>query len=114
MFLRIKSFIGIAIALVLLIVFFLEVGAINETPEDYVNVYHISEKSDNWQYKSIENFQIWNVLGGLVCIGYIIISIINLLKRIKVLRYGILIFEIVVIAWSVYNFYFWAGTGFDH
>ncbi len=114
LFIKIKSLLAIGIGLVIALVFFSEISAITQNPIDYTNIYHISKSSIEWKYQSIENFQKWNLIAGIITLLYVVLSALSLFMKQTRIKYAILFVDGLLVVISIVNFYIWSTSGFDH
>lgn len=111
---KIINLLAITVGLIMALVFFSEFRSITENPIDYTNVYHISPNSPEWQFQSIDNFQNWNIVAGIVALLYVSLNGFCLFTKQIKFRYAIMILNVILIITAIVNFYIWSASGFDH
>jgi hypothetical protein len=111
---KIKTIVGIIVALIIGLLTLLDIFAINGNSIDYTNIYHIAENAPHWMFKSVSNYTLWSILQVIICLVYVGLSILTLLRKPKGLVKILLVFEILVIIWFIRYFYLWYTSGFDH
>jgi len=111
---KVKTIVGLVIALIIGLFTMLDIVNIKENPTDYINVYQISEQAPHWMFKSISSYITSNVLKVIISFAYITLSIIVLIKKPKKLINGLLIFELVIFIWILRYYYLYYASGFDH
>ena len=114
LFIKIKSLLAIVIGLVIALIFFSEISAVTENPIDYINVYHISKNSTEWKFQTIENFQKWNIVAGIIALLYVSLNGLSLFTKQVRIKYAILILDGLLIITGIVNFCIWSASGFDH
>lgn len=114
MALKIKAIIGTILALLFGIVCLFDYLSVGGNSSEYQMVYHFSESSQYWKFKSIENFKVWNLIQISICVFYIILNIFFLIKGSKYLKYVLLTIESLAVIWVILQVYQWYGSGFDH
>ena len=112
--LKIKAIIGIILALLFCTVCLFDYFSISKDSFEYEMIYHISKDSSYWKFQSIENFKIWNLTQIGLCVFYILLNIIFLIKRSKYMKNIMLAVESLVIIWVILQIFQWYGLGFDH
>lgn len=114
--LKIKSYLGISVALFICWIYLFETLDYKANPLEFEMVYHIGSEGVEWKYQSGQNFITWNI--GEIVLGalYITASLFYLLKfkENRVLKIALLSVEISWLIWVVWSFYSWYLTGFDH
>ena len=108
--LKIKSYIGIVVTLLIALLSLFEIMDYNTNPLEYKRVYHIGSDWVEWKYQSGQNFITWNI--GLIIFAVFYIIIANLFslfkyKENKVLKFIILCVEIIFIIWIIWYLYKW-------
>src|SRR5690554_2342048 len=114
--LKIKSYVGIVIALLIALLSLFEIMDYNTNPLEYERVYHIGSDWVEWKYQSGQNFITWNIGLIIFAVLYIIANLFFLFKfkENKVLKFIILCVEIIFIIWVIWSLYEWYIIGFDH
>jgi hypothetical protein len=115
-FFSIKSCIGIAIALLILIVNISEISDFQSDRETYTKVYHIGSDGVKWKYQSDRNFIINDIIHIILCSIYIVGNILFLTKskHNNVVKYLIIFVELIIIVFFIYLIFSWIVSGFDH
>jgi len=110
---KIKSFVGIAIALFFILLSFFEIVDYNINALEYEKVYHIGSEGVEWKYQSGQNFITWNIGLIVIAVIYIIANLFLLFnfKGNRPLKLIILYVEIIFFIWSLYE---WCLIDFDH
>ena len=112
---KIKIFIGMIVALLLGLLILLDVFAISHNPTDYIRVCEISDSSPHWMFKSVTNYVIWSLGQAVICLTYIALSLIVLIKKqSNILMKSLIVFEIIVLIWFIRYYYLFYASGFDH
>mgnify|MGYP001175554073 CR=1 FL=1 len=112
---KIKIITGMIVALLLGLLILLDVLAISDNPTDYIRVCEISDSSPHWMFKSVTNYVIWSLGQVAICLTYIALSLIVLIKKqSNVLMKSLIIFEIIVLIWFIRYYYLFYASGFDH
>ncbi len=85
-----------------------------EPNSSITNVYNFSTINEPWQFKSKQNFVLWNILASSLYLLLIILSLLVLRKpkRVIVLLYYVLVAAFIM--WSLRYYYLWFKSGFDH
>ena len=110
-----KSYIGIAIGILLVSVFGSDIVGYISSPLEYDRVYHIGISGVKWKYQSGSNFIIWNLILTLVALLYILLNVLFLTRysgsmRLKVV---LLCIEFIWLIWMAYSYYHKYLSGFD-
>ena len=112
---KIKIIIGMIVALLLGLLILLDVFAISDNPTDYIRVCEISDSSPHWMFKSVTNYVIWSLGQAVICLTYIALSLIVLIKKqSNILMKSLIVFEIIVLIWFIRYYYLFYASGFDH
>lgn len=93
LFLKIKSIIGLILAVTFAFVFILESYSVLENSTGY---YYISSQSREWQYQSINYYHTWCLICAGVSLLYAGISVLSLFLRKRKFKYILLIFDIIL------------------
>lgn len=109
-----KSIIGIIVALIIGLLTVFDIVSVINNPNDYLNVYQISENSTHWMFRSISNYELWDVLKINICLIYIALSIVILKRKPLLLIRVILIFELLILVWFIRYFFLFYASDFDH
>lgn len=114
--LKIKSYVGIVIALLIALLSLFEIMDFNTNPLEYERVYHIGSDWVEWKYQTGQNFITWNIGLIIFAVLYIIANLFLLFKfkGNKVLKFIILYVEIIIIIWIIWSLYKWYLIDFDH
>lgn len=114
--LKIKSYVGIVIALLIALLSLFEIIDYNTNPLEYERVYHIGSDWVEWKYQSGQNFITWNIWLIIFAVLYIIANLFFLFKfkENKVLKFIILCVEIIFIIFIIWHLYEWYLIDFDH
>jgi len=88
--------------------------SIDENIKEYKIVYNLDAYSNNWQYKSVENFKSYNLFMAIGFIIYFLMNIILLSTKNWKLLYCILVIDLIMIIFIIYDLYKWMKIGFDH
>ena len=112
---KIKIIIGVIVALLLGLLILLDVFAISDNPTDYIRVCEISDSSPHWMFKSVTKYVIWSLGQAAICLTYIALSLIVLIKKqSNILMKSLIVFEIIVLIWFIRYYYLFYASGFDH
>lgn len=113
---KIRSCIGIIVALFVSFLSFFEIMDYNTNPLEYERVYHIGSEGVKWQYQSGQNFITWNTGFIIITILYVIANLFSLLKfkENKMLKFIVLCVEIAFLIWVILSLYEWYLIDFDH
>lgn len=112
---KIKIIIGMIVTLLLGLLILLDVFAISHNPTDYIRVCEISDSSPHWMFKSVTNYVIWSLGQAVICLTYIALSLIVLIKKqSNILMKSLIVFEIIVLIWFIRYYYLFYASGFDH
>lgn len=113
---KIKSYIGIVIALFTSLIYLFGIIDYNANPLEYERVYHIGSKGVEWKYQNGQNFITWNIGLIIIAVLYIIANLFFLLKfkENKVLKFIILCVEVIFLIWIIWSLYKWYLIDFDH
>lgn len=113
---KIKTFVGIAIAFIFALLSFFEIIDYNFNYLEYERVYHIGSEGVEWKYQSRQNFIAWNIGLIIIAVLYIIVNLFFLfrLKENKFLKFIILCVEIIFLIWIIWFLYEWYLIDFDH
>lgn len=114
--LKIKSYIGIVIALLIALFSFFEIIDYNSNPLEYERVYHVGSEGVEWKYQNGQNFITWNIGLFIVTVLYILANLFFLFKfkENKVLKFIILCVEVAFLIWIIWSLYEWYLIDFDH
>lgn len=91
-----------------------EYNSIEQNLAEYMKVYHFSEDSPIWKYRSISNYKTWNLILFSILSLYLIVNILFLIKRRKYLKYTIIGMDIIALFWFIFSVINWYKIGFDH
>jgi len=112
---KIKTIIGIIVALILGLLILLDIFAIADEPTDYIRVCQISDSSPHWIFKSVSNYIIWSLGQATICFIYVALSLIVLIrKQSKILMKSLIVFEIIMLIWFIRYYFLFYASGFDH
>lgn len=112
---KIKTIIGITVALLLGLLILLDVFSILDNPTDYIRVCEISPSSPHWMFKSVTNYVVWSLGQVAICFIYIALSLIVLIKKqSNILMKSLIVFEIIVLIWFIRYYFLFYASGFDH
>lgn len=114
MILKIKVILFVLLASFFVFICLDEYYSVKQNSYEYKMIYHFSEDSEYWKYRSIENYQKWNLIMASLTIGYIFLNVVFLIKKNKKLKYTLFFIEISLLIKIVYDFYQWYLIGFDH
>lgn len=109
-----KSYFLIGISTILIIILFADIFSIWSSPEEYEKIYDFSNNAVEWRFKSVFNYIFSDVIGVILLTLYIVLNLIFILKKINFMKYILIIIEISVCIYFVFNFYKSYITGFDH
>jgi len=114
--LKIKSCIGIIIALLIIFLSFFEIIDYNYNPLEYERVYHIGSKGVEWKYQNGQNFISWNIGLSIFGILYIITNLFYTLKfkKNKYLKLIIICEEIIFLIYIIKSLFEWYLIDFDY
>lgn len=113
---KIKTFIGIVIAFLLVLLSFFEIIDYNFNYLEYERVYNIGNEAVDWKYQSGQNFITWNIGLIIIAVLYIIVNLFFFFKfkEKKFLKIIILCAEIIFLIWIIWHLYEWYLIDFDH
>jgi NADH:ubiquinone oxidoreductase subunit 3 (subunit A) len=89
-----------------------EIYSITVDEENYQRFYGLIKSSEHWQFQSVRNFVMWQLMWCLFYVGIIVIG----LRSLNTNRINIA-FSIAIVLMSVLMiryFYLWKESGFDH
>ena len=113
-FIKIKTIVGIIVALLIGLLNLLDIFSVKANPTDYINTYQIAEGASHWMFNSVSNYIVWSVIKVIICFVYIGLSVLALIKRPKILIRLLMVFEIIVLIWTIRYFILYYLSGFDH
>lgn len=114
--LKIKSYLGIFIALCISVYCIFEIFDYRAQPEEYERVYRIGNEDGSWQYRSGQNLIQWNLALTTISLFYIVTALVYIFKytKNKIFSYCLLMFELIFVVWFIWQLYSWYSIGFDH
>jgi|GEM_PF-3441216 len=114
--LKIKSYVGIVVALFVFLLSLLEIIDYNSNLLEYERVYHIGNEGVEWKYQNGQNIITWNIGFIIIAVLYIVINLFSLLKfkENRILKSIILCVEILFLIWIIWSLYEWYLIDFDH
>lgn len=113
-FFKIKSILGLFLALFYGSACLFDYMSIKEDSAEYIKVYNISIDSPYWKFRSVENFQLSCIIEMSICGIYIVLAVLYLTNKNNFLKFFLLSVEILVIIKIAISFYMWYASGFDH
>ena len=85
-----------------------------ESPIVYITVCQSSKECTEWKFQTIENFQKWNIVAGIIALLYVSLNGLSLFTKQVRIKYAILILDGLLIITGIVNFCIWSASGFDH
>lgn len=112
---KIKTIIGMIVALIIGLLILIDIFAILDNSTDYIKVYQISDSSPHFMYKSVSNYVMWSIEQVIICLTYIALSLVVLVKKqTSTLMKSLVVFEVVMLIWFIRYYYLFYASGFDH